>query len=174
MEEAAISSFKIVLLNLKIMNIKRFEFMGKINTIYYFVAKITFKNYNTKTYNIKISICSKCGDYVESIKSTEEKIFCKCENVLYNKFKLIHCQKFVKVLNQLIYSMYEELECNVDDHSLKPSTYVHEGDCVPDTRTCYSCWRYWCMCCNTGLGGMYGNCTYRKCRIGRKNLGMEY
>lgn len=162
--------FQVMLLNLKFMNTKIIEFGGNSYTIYRYVGK------NYKNVNIKTSVCCRCGDYIDSIKSMEEKIYCKCENVFYTKIKFVHREKLIKVLNELIYTMYSESESEFDvcDYSLKPSTYSHKGACNPDHRTCYSCWRYWCICCNGGLGGMYGKCNYKRCRIGRKNLGKEY
>jgi hypothetical protein len=163
--------FKILLLNLKFISVKIIKFGGNNYTIYKYVGKNSFENEI-----LKISVCSKCGDYVESVNSMEEKIYCKCENIFFNKLKWIHREKFIKVLDQLIYTMYSDSDSEEDmvDFSLKPSPYSHGGECVPDFRTCHRCWRYWCISCNGGLGGMYSCCSYKKCRVGRKNIGREH
>jgi len=165
--------FKLLVLNLKFMNVKIIEFGGNNYTIYKYVGKNSFENEI-----LKISVCSKCGDYVESNNSMEEKIYCKCVNTFYNKLKWIHRDKFIKVLDQLIYTMYSdsdsEPESDMVNFSLRPSPYSHGGECVPDFRTCHSCWRYWCISCSGGLSGMYSNCAHKKCRIGRKNIGREH
>ena len=48
---------------------------------------------------------------------------------------------------------------------LAPCSYYHEGPCLPNKRTCYGCWRYWCGKCGSGLGGMYGKCSYKRCKM---------
>lgn len=128
---------------------------------------------------LNVSTCCICGNYIESSKSMEEKIYCKCTDIYNNKCKYIHREKFKKVLDQLIFTMYDDNNLVSNNSStficrLEPSRYSHEGECYPESRTCYSCWRYWCSCCGGGLGGMYGNCVYKRCRIGRKNCNLEH
>ena len=56
---------------------------------------------------------------------------------------------------------------------LPPCPYGHpknKYECVPDSRRCRYCWRYWCGNCGTGLGGMMGKCEYEYCTWGRQNL----
>jgi hypothetical protein len=155
-------------------NTKNFLFDG--NSYSHFKIR---KN-NTMYVDLYISTCLKCGDYIESSKSMEEKIYCKCKNIYDIKCKALYRGMYENVLNELIYTKYDESDISDEINNeenfcmLQPSTYGHSGDCLPDSRRCYSCWRYWCPCCGGGVGGMYGKCVYNRCRIGRKNSNLVY
>ena len=135
---------------------------------------------------ISLSLCSICGNYRHSKKSVEKRIFCTCLDDHGNDVYTIMCQfehraKFSKVLDELIFRVYEDVDEDVEVEDDKPShglsieisRYWHENECNPCPRTCDSCWRYWCSSCRSGLGGMYGGCTYKKCRVGRRNCGLS-
>jgi hypothetical protein len=132
--------------------------------------------------SIQITICNTCGNYSYTNKSDEEKIYCKCKNIMIEnawerRCKRVYNEKLLKVLDQLISSIDSDSEEYIDGHYLNaprltPSRYGHEGPCYPDSRTCNECWHYWCGTCNGGLGGMYGSCIYKKCRQGRRNLNL--
>lgn len=153
---------------------------AKFNTNNYKTFKIFKRNNNLHT-TINVYTCCICGNYVDSSKSMEEKIYCKCTTDIFNnKCKSIHRDNFKKVLDQLIFTMYDDIctdnknDCSTFTCSLEPSRYSHGGECSPNPRTCYLCWRYWCSCCGGGVWGMYGRCIYKRCRIGRKNCNLEH
>jgi hypothetical protein len=138
-------------------------------------AKFSF--FSTKY--ISLSLCSICGNYRHSKKSVTKRIFCTCLDDHGNDIYTIMCQfkhrqNFSKVLDQLIFSIYENVEDDKPSHGLSDiSRYWHENECNPCPRTCHSCWRYWCGSCHSGLAGMYGGCIYKKCRVGRRNCGLS-
>ena len=172
----------VMIFNISTINRSNFKIAGQNSISYTFRGKS--KMFILKS--IRVCICDKCGDFTYSEKSMEEKIYCKCDNgygtVYDNKCKYIHREKLNKVLDQLIYTMYSESDSDTESYDynsynfcqLKPSTYSHSGECTPDARTCDYCWRYWCMSCRGGVGGMYGSCTYKRCRSGRKNCNLEH
>lgn len=136
---------------------------------------------------ISVNLCSTCGNYRSAQKSICKRIFCTClddhgNDVYTNICRSKYHQKFSKVLDALISKIYEKEDtCDeCENHEppsglfLEPSRYWHENDCSPCPRTCDECWRYWCLSCRSGVGGMYGGCTYRKCRVGRRNCGLTY
>lgn len=135
---------------------------------------------------ISLSLCSVCGNYRHAQKSMSKRIFCTCLDDLGNDVYTVICQfnhrdKFSKVLDELIFKMYEnendEEETSSYSYglsSLEPSRYWHSNECSPCSRTCELCWRYWCGSCQGGLGSMMGGCTYKKCRVGRRNCGLTH
>jgi hypothetical protein len=130
---------------------------------------------------ISLSLCSVCGNYRHAQKSMSKRIFCTCLDDLGNDVYTVICQfnhrdKFSKVLDELIFKMYENDEEETYHYglSLEPSRYWHSNECSPCSRTCELCWRYWCGSCQGGLGSMMGGCTYKKCRVGRRNCGLTH
>jgi len=133
---------------------------------------------------ISLSLCSVCGNYRHSQKSMSKRIFCTCLDDLGNDVYTVICQfnhrdKFSKVLDELIFKMHENDEEETSSYgyyglSLEPSRYWHSNECSPCSRTCELCWRYWCGSCQGGLGSMMGGCTYKKCRVGRRNCGLTH
>lgn len=134
------------------------------------------KNFETILY-IQVTVCFKCGNYSYTEKSNEEKIYCKCVDTFGKRCKEIHMKKLSIVLDELIANIDTESETeNMDIYDfvacIGPSRYDHNGSCFPNKRKCSRCWRYWCGTCGGGVGGMMGLCYYKKCRAGRKNLGI--
>jgi hypothetical protein len=132
---------------------------------------------------ISLNLCSECGNYRHTQKSMSKRVFCTClddhGNDVYTIIcKFNHHEKFSKVLDALIFKMYEDENDEKNESPrglfLEPSRYWHENECSPCSRTCDSCWRYWCDSCKGGLSSMMGVCTYKKCRVGRRNCGLTY
>ena len=124
-------------------------------------------------FRIELIICRRCGDYPYA-KNNEKNIFCKCKDYWGIRCKNIHRDKLNKVLNELVEKVDVVMAGNTFKYPrLSPSCYGHPSEvfeCVPDSRRCGYCWRYWCGTCGTGLGGMMGMCEYNKCREGRRNI----
>jgi hypothetical protein len=45
---------------------------------------------------------------------------------------------------------------------LTPSTYYHEGDCVPSKERCQYCYKYWCGKCGNGIFSYLDKCCWDK------------
>lgn len=127
--------------------------------------------------SMQVTICCKCGNYSRTKNSDDQKIYCKCIDTYGKRCKEIHRKKLFIVLDELIANIDTESEDeNMDIYdfnlNLFSSRYIHNGSCLPDKRKCSRCWRYWCSTCGGGVGGMMSRCYYKKCREGRKNLGI--
>jgi hypothetical protein len=149
----------------------------QFDMVFYKIPNPNAKYVFFSTKYIPVCLCSVCGNYRSSQKSVCKRIFCTClddcgNDVYTNMCRSKYHEKFSKVLDALISKIYE----NDDDGPVNCllSRYWHENDCSPCPRTCDECWRYWCLSCHSGLGGMYGGCTYKKCRVGRRNCGLTY
>jgi hypothetical protein len=127
-------------------------------------------------FSLRFDICKTCGGYPYP-SSSAKRIFCTCNDYWYKRCRDIQRSKMMKVLNELIKERkaISPINKNVFDFTcplLLPSGYGHPPGvetCIPDSRRCGYCWRYWCGICGTGIGGMMGNCHYDKCREGRRN-----
>lgn len=159
--------------------VRRYEdeikIIGRFSTITYIIPR----NVHVKVLKTGLTtmyFCKICGGYCNSSDSISRRIFCTCSDVFGNKCRQKHRDNLTKVLDQLIFTKYSDI--SVESKSLncflECSRYYHEGKCVPDPRRCGNCWRYWCMTCGSGIGGMLGKCNYKGCRNGRRNCGLEY
>ena len=169
---------------LSILSFKREE--SESGNVLYKIPNPNAKYEFFSTKYISLSLCSVCGNYRHAQKSMSKRIFCTCLDDLGNDVYTVICQfnhrdKFSKVLDELIFKMYEnendEEEISSYSYglsSLEPSRYWHSNECSPCSRTCELCWRYWCGSCQGGLGSMMGGCTYKKCRVGRRNCGLTH
>lgn len=169
---------------LSILSFKREE--SESGNVLYKIPNPNAKYEFFSTKYISLSLCSVCGNYRHAQKSMSKRIFCTCLDDLGNDVYTVICQfnhrdKFSKVLDELIFKMYEnendEEETSSYSYglsSLEPSRYWHSNECSPCSRTCELCWRYWCGSCQGGLGSMMGGCTYKKCRVGRRNCGLTH
>lgn len=169
---------------LSILSFKREE--SESGNVLYKIPNPNTKYEFFSTKYISLSLCSVCGNYRHAQKSMSKRIFCTCLDDLGNDVYTVICQfnhrdKFSKVLDELIFKMYENendeeetSSYNYGLSSLEPSRYWHSNECSPCSRTCELCWRYWCGSCQGGLGSMMGGCTYKKCRVGRRNCGLTH
>lgn len=139
------------------------------NTITYVIPNEKFPIFNKELFTL--FICNLCGGYCHSKDSMSRRIFCTCSDVFGNK--QIQKQRNIlnNVLNELIFKKYSD---DNSEHFAECSRYFHKGDCVPNSRTCRMCWRYRCTICDGAVSGMLGKCMYKRCRLGRKNRGLEY
>lgn len=122
-----------------------------------------------------------CVLFVEIIV-THKKV-CQREYFVHDVYTVIwqfnHLDKFSKVLDELIFKLYENDEEETSSYgyyglSLGPSRYWYSNECSPCLRTCELCWRYWRGSCQGGLGSMMGGCTYKKCIVDRRNCGLTH
>ena len=129
-------------------------------------------------FSMNCSFCLKCGDYRTS-SSGLENVYCKCSDFWNKRCRAIEAYKqasMIRVSKQNFNILMDELENKMciperKFDGLQQCTYYHEGPCLPNSRVCGSgCWKVWCGKCSSGIGGMYGQCNYKRCDDGIKNL----
>jgi hypothetical protein len=52
----------------------------------------------------------------------------------------------------------EDENCEINSCTLTPSTYYHEGECVPSKEKCEYCYKYWCGKCGNGVSNYLVRC----------------
>lgn len=74
---------------------------------------------------------------------------------------------FAEIKKEHELSLKEEMDEEMDDKegkctpmvcTLTPSTYEHEGECVPSKEKCQHCYKYWCGKCGNGLSSYLSKC----------------
>jgi hypothetical protein len=143
--------------------------INQSNTITYVIPNAKFPIFSKELFTL--FICNLCGGYCHSKDSMSRRIFCTCSDVFGNKQMQKQHANFNQLLNELIFKKYSD---DSSESSLEYSRYFHKGECVPNSRTCRMCWRYRCNICDGGVAGVLGKCMYKRCRMGRKNSGLEY
>jgi hypothetical protein len=133
---------------------------------------LTKGNSDEKTFSIRVDLHSK---YIEIPLSTAQlkEWFDKIKDEDAIALEQEIAEEREEMTDALWAAQYNHAYCDEDacevnsetsykmTCTLTPSTYYHEGECVPSKEKCQYCYKYWCGKCGKGLSNYMVKCCWK-------------